>query len=64
MEFVIKNLRIRNYLYTLGFYYREVPDRTGSQKYVWLFPNDESLQEAIKFYGDFKHKHVSYKPKI
>ena len=50
MEYVIKNDRLKNYLYTLGFTYREVPDRTLKQKFVYLFPNTDLLKEAITFY--------------
>lgn len=61
MEYVVKNKRLRNYLYTLGFDYRVVPDKTGIQDVVFLFPNTDELQKAINFYGSFKHKNVIYK---
>lgn len=54
MEYVIKNIRLRDYLYTLGFNYREVSDKTQKQEFVYLFENTESLKNAITFYTQFK----------
>lgn len=50
MEYVIKNIRLRDYLYTLGFNFREVPDRTLKQEFIYLFPNTDLLKTAITFY--------------
>ena len=56
MNYVIKNKRLKDYLYDLGFHYKEVPDKTGKQKYVYLFPDEDILHEAISFYTNFKNK--------
>ncbi|ERI90970.1 hypothetical protein HMPREF1982_03532 [Clostridiales bacterium oral taxon 876 str. F0540] len=68
MEYVIKNPRLREYLYKLGFDYREVSDKTGKQDYVWLFKNTTELLEAITFYTTLKNKlkisKNTYTPKI
>lgn len=55
MNYVIKNRRLRDYLYTLGFNYKEVSDKTGKQNYVYLFPIDENLEKAITYYTQFKN---------
>jgi hypothetical protein len=34
------------------------------QKEIYLFSNTDVLQEAIKFYGNFKHKNVNYSKKF
>lgn len=54
LNYVIKSWRLRNYLYTLGFNYRQVNDKTGKQDYVYLFPNSEDLNKAITYYTQFK----------
>lgn len=56
MEYVVTSERLKTYLYSLGFCYREVPDRTKRQKKVWLFPNDKSLIDAITFFTDNKRR--------
>jgi len=56
MEYVIKNSRLKEYLYTLGFSYREVPDRTLKRKFVYLFPNTALLKQAITFYTQLHKK--------
>jgi len=50
MEYVIKSKRLKDYLYTLGFNYREVPDKLGKQEYIYLFTNTEALHESITFF--------------
>lgn len=55
MEYVVKNNRLKDYLYTLGFTYREVPDKMQKQEFIYLFSNTESLREAITFYTQFKN---------
>lgn len=50
MEVVIKNKRLRDYLYALGFNYRKVKDTTNKQDFVYLFLNTEDLSESIEFY--------------
>jgi len=54
MNYVIKNKRLKDYLYALGFDYEKVPDRTGKQEFVYLFPNTDILNDAISYYTDFK----------
>ena len=56
MNYVIKNQRLTNYLYSLGFDYRKVKDRTGKQDFVYLFPNSDDLAKAISYYTQFKNK--------
>jgi hypothetical protein len=56
MEYVIKNSRLKDFLYNLGFNFRQVPDQTKKQDWIWLFPNTEQLKEAITFYTKFKSK--------
>lgn len=55
-NYVVKNPRLKNYLYTLGFYYRLSRDTTGQQDYIFLFEDTKDLQEAISFYTQFKNK--------
>ncbi len=54
MEYVVTNKRLRKFLYSLGFNYRKVPDKTGKQDEVWLFQKDEMLMDAITYYSNFK----------
>lgn len=56
MDYIIKNKRLANYLYCLGFVYKKIPNKYDSTKHVYAFPNTELLQEAIKFYDVFKKK--------
>lgn len=56
MEYVVTSERLKTYLYSLGFDYREVPDKTKRQNKVWLFPNDKPLQDAITFFTDNKRR--------
>ena len=56
MEYVIKNNRLKNYLYSLGFNYRKVPDKTNNQNFVFLFPNNEDIKTSIDFYTEMKNK--------
>lgn len=56
MEYVVKSERLKNYLYYLGFNCRQVADKTGHKKYVYLFQNDEDVQRAIEFYTTMKNK--------
>jgi len=55
-NYVVKNPRLKNYLYTLGFYYIPSRDTTGQQDYIFLFEDTKDLQEAISFYTRFKNK--------
>jgi len=54
MEYVIKNIRLRDYLYNLGFTYRKVLDKTHRQEFIYLFKNNEKLHQAITFYTSMK----------
>lgn len=56
--YVIKNKRLRDYLYCLGFNFKTQIDRTGRTDYVYLFPNTKELKEAITFYTSFKNEYV------
>lgn len=61
MEYVVTSKRLKNYLYTLGFDYREVPDKTQKQEFVWLFKNTDLLKEAIIFFSQQKKKMIASK---
>jgi hypothetical protein len=54
-EYVVKNRRLKNYLYALGFDFKAVPDRYKEDVFIYLFPNNDYLQESISFY-DKMHK--------
>lgn len=58
MEYVVTSERLRNFLYSLGFNYRKVPDKTNRQEYVWLFENDDMLKEAITFFSNYKKRKI------
>ncbi|MHB8034892.1 hypothetical protein CF069_13325 [Clostridium botulinum] len=53
--YVIKNIRLKNYLYSLGLSYRKQIDKTGKQDYIYLFTDTKELRQAITFYTEF-HK--------
>jgi hypothetical protein len=54
MEFVIMSKRMRDWLFLLGLDFREVPDRSNRQEFIWLFKNNDKLKQAITFYKEFK----------
>lgn len=56
--YVIKNNRLKNYLYALGFNFEVQEDRTGQQEKVYLFKKSNMLLEAITYYTDFKNKYM------
>lgn len=58
MQFVVKTNRLKNYLYSLGFDFKQVSDNTGANKYVYLFPYTDLLEEALNFYSNF-HKKIN-----
>ena len=53
-EYVIKTQRLANWLYYLGFNYRNVIDKTGRQEYIYLFNDTEELHKAITFWNEFR----------
>lgn len=57
--YIIKNKRLRDYLYNLGFDYKQQEDKTLRQDFVYVFSNTDLLQEAIRFYTEFKKKMYS-----
>lgn len=57
--YVVKNKRLKKYLYSLGFNYKKQKDRTKKTDYVYLFKKSKELFEAITFYTDFKNKYKS-----
>lgn len=63
MEFVVKSFRMKNYLYSLGFNFRQVSDKTEGQEFVYLFPNNDDLQEALKFYTKYHKKNLNQQKK-
>jgi len=54
--YVIKNKRLKDYLYTLGFFCKAQEDKTRRTDYVYLFSNTKELKEAITFYTEFRNK--------
>ncbi|NME94598.1 hypothetical protein HF847_01060 [Clostridium cochlearium] len=56
MYYVIRNKRLKNFLYALGLEYKAQPDRTGRTDYVYLFTKSKELFEAITFYTNFRNK--------
>lgn len=54
--YIIKNKRLANFLYTLGFNYKNIPNAFG-EGYVYAFRNTDELHEGISFYTNFKMKH-------
>jgi hypothetical protein len=54
MVYVIKNERLRDYLYCLGFDYKQVEDKKQKQEYIYLFKKTEKLLDAITYYTNFK----------
>lgn len=54
--YVIKNKRLKDYLFALGFFCKAQEDRTGRTDYVYLFEKTEELFEAITFYTEFRNK--------
>ena len=59
MEFVVMSKRMRNFLYLLGLDFREVPDKTNRQEFVWLFQNTCKLKQALLFYKNFKKSGIN-----
>lgn len=59
--YVVKNERMKNYLYNLGFNFELQKDKITKVDYVYLFKNSNNLLEAITFYSDFRRerKHLS-----
>ncbi|MBC2579965.1 hypothetical protein [Clostridium sp. DJ247] len=55
-EYVVTSKRLRNFLYSLGFNYREVPDRTNRQECVWLFEKNSTLLNDIEYFTIHKQK--------
>ncbi len=64
MEYVVTKKRLRDYLYSLGFYYRKVPDKTGKQDEVWLFPKNDLLLDAITYYTKMKNIRMNGENKL
>lgn len=52
-EYVVKSNRLKEFLYCLGFHYREVPNKYVLNDFVYLFPQTDKLLEAITFYTQF-----------
>lgn len=52
-KYTITNKRVREYLYSIGFYYEKVKTEEGE---VYLFERSPLLKEAMTFYTQFKGK--------
>lgn len=55
-EYVVTSKMLRNYLNSLGLYYRTDEDKEDKTKEVYLFENNNKLKEALEFYSQFKYK--------
>lgn len=58
-KYVVTKERLKDYLYILGFNYREVPDKTGRQEIVWLFPKTNLVMDAITYYTKMKNIRIN-----
>ncbi len=58
MVYVVKNERLRDYLYCLGFNYKKVKDKNQIQEYIYLFKKTERLLNAITYYTNFKKEQI------
>lgn len=56
MKYVVKNVRLREYLFNLGFDYEQVQDKTGKQDYVYLFEANEYLYDAMSFFTELRKR--------
>ncbi|AGK96773.1 hypothetical protein [Clostridium pasteurianum] len=61
MDYVVTSERLKLYLFTLGFTYRQVPDRSGRQKYIWLFSKTDMLFDALTFFSQNKQRMIKIK---
>lgn len=52
--YVVKNKRLREYLYNLGFDFTRKPDIKGNLDEIYLFKKTDLLMEAISFYSKVK----------
>lgn len=55
MKYVVKNSRLKDYLFSLGFNYKQVVDRTGNQDFVYLFETENGFNDAMRFFYDFRN---------
>ncbi|MCB2354360.1 hypothetical protein [Clostridium estertheticum] len=60
-EYVVNTSRLRNYLYSLGFNYRQVIDQKHNQEFIWLFQKNDLLMESITYYTKVKNIMISKK---
>lgn len=58
-KYVIKDERMKNYLWSLGFDYNRVEDKLGNQKYIYLFIYNDDLKEAMDFFTKVKLKRIN-----
>ena len=60
-EYVVKNRRVKDFLFLLGMDFRERKDKTGKQEYIWLFLNTEEFRNALTYYSNFHNQdtHIS-----
>jgi hypothetical protein len=61
MDYVVTSERLKSYLFLLGFTYRQVPDRSGRQKYIWLFEKSDMLNDALTFFSHNKQRMIKLK---
>lgn len=60
--YVIKNKRMMQYLYSLGFNYQTQKDRTGINECVYIFQDTHLLRESITFYSNIHNKQKTFTP--
>lgn len=52
--YVIKNRRLKNFLFSLGLNYKKKVDKYDDTKNIYLFEDNKKLRECITFYTEFK----------
>jgi hypothetical protein len=51
---IIKNKRVKNYLYSMGFDFKQEFTENGDM--IYLFEKSNLLYDAINFYNNFKKR--------
>lgn len=51
---VLFSKRLVDYLFLLGFDYKQVVDKTKKQDFVWLMEDSEALRESIRFFKEIR----------
>lgn len=51
-KYVIINKRLKDYLYSLGFSFKEDNDKYNKHDKVYIFNDTDKLRKCIQFYTD------------